>query len=238
VPYLEVVEYESIYAGFEAAISRYDCGQYCAPHNGGQPVCCTTKHCIPVARAEEWKFLQSRSDLWHKYKPRTKAEQKVKDELPRDIFLIECKGAAHCERENRSLSCRAFPFFPYVTKGYEFVGLTYYWHFEELCWVISNMRIVEAEFIGEFVSTFDLLFRRVPGELEVFRDYSATMRRAFSRMKRTIPLIGREGGCFEVLPNTGEIRAARVEQFKKHGPYQDSDSPQPPKGGRRHEDTK
>lgn len=221
VPYIQPEEYESLYAGFESPLSKFDCGQYCAPHNGGQPVCCSTTHCIPVVRRDEWKFLESRTDLWHKYKPQTNAEKKIKDELPRDILLIECKGAALCERENRSLSCRAFPFFPYITKEYEFVGLTYYWHFEDLCWVVSNMQIVEPEFVREFVSTFELLFRRIPGELEVFRDYSATMRRAFSRMKRTIPMIGRDGGFFEVIPSTGEIRPAAVEKFPKHGPYQE-----------------
>jgi hypothetical protein len=212
-------EYESIYAGFEAAISRYDCGQYCSPHNGGEPVCCSTKNAIPIATVEEWKFLKSRTDLWHIYQPRTKTERKIKEELPHDCRTLECKGAAFCERHNRTLSCRTFPFYPYITKGYGFAGLAYYWHFEDKCWVMSNLQIVEREFVREFVSTFELLFRRVPGELEVFRDYSASMRRAFSRWKRNIPLIGRDGGYFEVLPNTGEIRPAKVEDFLKHGPY-------------------
>jgi hypothetical protein len=222
VPYIASEEYESIYAGFTASISKFDCGQYCAPHNGGQPVCCNTQNCIPVVRRDEWNFLKSRTDLWHNYKPTSRAEQKIKDELPRDIILIECKGAALCERDNRSLSCRTFPFFPYITKEYEFIGLSYYWHFEDMCWVVSNMQIVEHDFINEFVSTFELLFRRIPGELEVFRDYSATMRRAFSRMKRTIPMIGRNGGYFEVMPSSGEIKLSQVETFPKHGPYQDS----------------
>jgi hypothetical protein len=219
VPHIQFEEYESIYAGFEAPVSKFDCGQYCAPHNNGQPVCCTTTHCIPVARSEEWKWLQSRSDLWHKYKARNKGEQKIKDELPRDIFLIECKGAAHCERENRSLSCRAFPLFPYITKEWEFVGLSIYWHFDELCWVMSNLQVVERNFLDEFVSTFELLFRRVPGEMETFRDYSASMRRAFSRMKRSIPLLGRDGYYYEVTPSTGKLTPVKVEQFPKYGPY-------------------
>lgn len=222
MPYIQFEEYESIYAGFEAPVSKYDCGRYCAEHNDGVPVCCSTKHCIPVARREEWDFLQTRSDLWHRYKPRTADEKKIKDELPRSILLIECKGAAACERENRSLSCRAFPFFPYVTRDYNFVGLTVYWHFEELCWVMSNLQIVERPFLNEFVSTFDLLFRRIPGELENFRDYSATMRRAFSRMKRTIPLLGRDGFHYEVTPKTGDLHPVGVETFAKHGPYQDA----------------
>jgi len=225
-------EYESIYAGFEAAISRYDCGQYCAPHNGGEPVCCSTKNAIPIATIEEWKFLKSRTDLWRLYQPRTADERKIKEELPSNCRTLECKGAAFCERGNRTLSCRSFPFFPYITKGYEFMGLAYYWHFEDRCWVINNLQIVEREFINEFVSTFELLFRRVPGELEVFRDHSASMRRVFSRQGRTIPLIGRDYHYYEVLPGTGEIRPAKVEEFQKYGPYQEPISPP------RHEDTK
>jgi Fe-S-cluster containining protein len=219
VPYITPEEYESIYAGFDSPVSRFDCGQYCAPHNDGTPVCCSTQHAVPVARVEEWKFLKAHTDLWHIYQPGTKAGRTIKEDLPYDCRALECKGAACCERQHRSLSCRTFPFFPYITKAYEFAGLAYYWNFEDRCWVISNLQIVERPFIDEFVSTFELLFRRIPGELETFRDYSATMRRAFSRLKRAIPLIGREGGYFEVIPGTGEIRPAQVENFPKHGPY-------------------
>lgn len=218
---LKPEEYESIYAGFESALSRYDCGQYCAPHNGGEPVCCSTQHAVPIVTVEEWKFLQSRTELWQLYQATTAAERKLKDDLPRDCRALECKGAAFCERENRSLSCRTFPFFPYITKDYDFVGLAYYWYFEDRCWVISNLQLVERQFINEFVNTYELLFQRIRGERENFRDYSATMRRVFSRWGRTIPLIGRNGGYFEVIPNTGELRPARVEDFAKHGPYGD-----------------
>ncbi len=214
-------DYESIYAGFESAFSRYDCGQYCAPHNGGEPVCCSTQHAVPIVTVEEWKFLKSRTDLWRLYQSPSAVGRKIKAELPHDCRALECKGAALCERENRSLSCRTFPFFPYITKEYDFAGLAYYWNFEDRCWVISNLQVVEQAFVREFVSTFELLFRKIPGELETFRDYSASMRRVFSRKGRTIPLVSRDGGYFEVAPGTGEIRAAKVEEFGKHGVYKE-----------------
>jgi hypothetical protein len=222
MPRLKVDQYESVYAGFNAPVSqRYDCGQYCAPHNNGQPVCCTTQYAIPVATIEEWNYLKVRTDLWHPYKPHDKAEQKVKEDLPHYCKMIECKGAQSCEREHRTLSCRAFPFFPYVTKNYEFVGLAYYWTFEEKCWVINNLQIVEKSFVDEFVSTFDHLFGKVEGELETFRDHSASMRRVFSRRGTTIPLIGRDGNYYEVIPKTGEIQPAKIETFEKFGVFKD-----------------
>jgi hypothetical protein len=87
--------------------------------------------------------------------------------------------------------------------------------------VISNLQIVEGEFVAEFVSTFELLFRRVPGELEVFRDYSASMRRVFSRQGRTIPLIGRDHHYYKVIPKSGEIKPTSVDNFSKYGPYRE-----------------
>lgn len=214
-------EWGQIYANFEASISKFDCGQYCAPHNNGVPVCCSTEHAIPVVFVEEWQHLKSKTDLWHLYKPKGKYEQGLKDELTSDSRLVECKGFMHCERENRSLSCRAFPFFPYVTRGGEFIGMAYYWYFEDRCWVISNLQIVTEEYLGQFVATYEDQFRRMPDEKEHFRDYSATMRRVFSRWKRAIPLLHRDGGYYKVSPTTGKLRRTTPDKFMRHGPYRD-----------------
>ena len=41
-------DFREIYEGFQSPLSRFDCGKHCAPLNGGEPVCCTTRHAIPV----------------------------------------------------------------------------------------------------------------------------------------------------------------------------------------------
>ena len=41
-------DFADIYVGFDAPVSRFDCGRKCAPLNGGQPVCCTTGDAVPV----------------------------------------------------------------------------------------------------------------------------------------------------------------------------------------------
>jgi len=40
--------YARVYASFDAPVTRFDCGQMCSPHNGGEPVCCSTKHAVPI----------------------------------------------------------------------------------------------------------------------------------------------------------------------------------------------
>ena len=78
-----------------------------------------------------------------------------------------------------SITCRAFPFFPYITRDDWFIGMTYYWQYEYGCWVISNLQVVTPEYREQFIAAFEELFERMPQERESYRQYSTTMRRVF-----------------------------------------------------------
>jgi hypothetical protein len=98
--------------------------------------------------------------------------------------------------------------------------LATYWTFEDRCWLMSNMQVVEADFIKEFIIAYEMVFEKDSYERKVMREQSANHRRRFSRLNRIIPLIGREGGFFKVMPNSGgEIRPAKITEFKKQGPF-------------------
>jgi hypothetical protein len=121
------------------------------------------------------------------------------------------------------MSCRTFPFFPYFTRKRELVGLAYYWDFEDRCWVMSNLGIVDKQFIDEFLAAHELLFAHDEEEKEGMVDHSAAMRRVFSRWNRVIPLIGRDGGYYAVEPRTHVIRPATLAEFGRHGYYKDEE---------------
>jgi hypothetical protein len=124
-----------------------------------------------------------------------------------------------CERDNRSMACRAFPFFPYFTREKTLVGLAYYWDFEDRCWIISNLQVVDRGFVREFVDAYEALFAVDEDERAGMIEHSASMRRVFTRRNQPIPLVGLEGGFFAVEPRTHVIRPARVDEFRRHGPY-------------------
>ncbi len=214
-------DYEKIFKKFGSAISeKYDCGRMCAPLNKGEPVCCSTQHAVPIVTREEWQLLRRRTKMWHKFTPYDASTREIVAELSSDCRAIECKGAAKCERHNRTLACRSFPFFPYFTRERELVGLSYYWSFEDRCWVISNLKIVDQTFIQEMIVNYEYLFSKDDDEEDAFVEQSASMRRVFSRQNRSIPLIGRDGGYFKVLPKSGgKIVPAKLKDFKKHGPF-------------------
>jgi hypothetical protein len=215
-------EFAEIYARFQAPLAALDCGQNCTPYNDrGAPFCCDTRHAVPSAYHAEWKYLQANTDLWHLWAGRTPAEtDQLKALAPEGQVLIACQGYRLCQRGFRSLTCRAFPFFPYITRQGQFIGLSVYWEYEECCWVINNLQVVSDIFKAEFIQTFDSLFARLPDELEIFRQFSSRMRRIFGKRHSTIPLLHRKGGFYKISPRDGRGRKASPEKYRKAGPYQ------------------
>jgi hypothetical protein len=221
------VDYASLYDRFNVPIADFDCGQYCAPFNtGGRngpsrgPFCCDTYHAVPTVYLEEWEYLQVNTDLWHPWQGRTPAEtRRVQEETPDNMLLVECLGYQHCQRNFRSITCRAFPFFPYITRDDWFIGMTYYWQFEYACWVISNLQVVTPQYRGQFFAAYDELFERYPQEREGYRLLSSSMRRVFSRWGRSVPILHRDGNAYQVTPKNGKLSRVDTESFPKHGVY-------------------
>jgi hypothetical protein len=215
------IDFAGLYAQFDAPIAAFDCGERCAPHNErGVPFCCDTRHAVPTAYDAEWVYLQENTDLWHPWQGRSEAERKrLENETPDGMVLLECKGHLLCQRGFRAITCRAFPFFPYITRDDWFIGMTYYWQYEYACWVISNPAVVTPEYQAQFIAAFDELFERLPEERESYRQYSSTMRRVFGRWHRSIPLLHRNGKVYKVTPRNGRMRRVNVHRLPKFGPY-------------------
>lgn len=212
-------DFAELYDKFQANVSRYDCGRFCGPLNGGTPVCCSTQHAVPVVERTEFALLKTRSDLWHRFKPYDATTKKIVSELASSCCAIECKGAMFCERDNRTLACRAFPFYPYIDRAGALIGIGTYWIYEDRCWLISNMQVVERDFLQEFIAAYEFCFAKDPAEFETMKQHSATHRRTFTRQKRPIYLIAREGGFLKVLPAGKGVVKVASEDLPRIGIY-------------------
>jgi hypothetical protein len=82
------------------------------------------------------QVLKENTELWHHWRgdeyESTDAEDAaaLKADTPKEMILLACLGPPRCQRGFRALSCRQFPFFPYVSSDYRFLGLAYEWEFE------------------------------------------------------------------------------------------------------------
>ncbi len=206
------LDFHRIYAGFDAPVTAFDCGLLCAPHNpNGIPFCCDICHAVPAAYRQEWNYLRQHTDLWHEWRgdecpqdPGDPAE--LRADTPDHMLLLACKGPAHCQRNYRAISCRQFPFFPYITSDDRFIGLAYEWEFESTCWVIRNLGAVTDAYRGEFVRTYDELFTRWEEDFDGYALLSAEMRQRFAAQKRRIPLLHRNGGYYLLSPVSERLR--------------------------------
>jgi hypothetical protein len=217
----KTVDFAPVYKRFSAPITELNCGDKCAPHNErGVPFCCDLHHAVPTAYQAEWEYLRANTGLWRLWEAEDSAETAaLRKQTPSGQVLIACLGYQLCQRGFRSLTCRSFPFFPYLTREGDFIGLSYYWEYEDRCWVISNLQVVLPEYRAQFIDAYDTLFAAMPDERENFHHHASIMRRFFGWRRRAIPLLHRNGYTYKITPRNGRLRRVPVGSLPKFGPY-------------------
>ena len=227
---LQPADIHPLNEGFNPAIAEFDCGRKCAPYNPhGKPFCCDIFHAVPAAYKSEWNYLEQNTDLWHRWRgraeaaPETTPEEiaRLRADTPTGMVLLACLGPSLCQREFRALSCRQFPFFPYVTSEYRFIGLAYEWQFEPVCWVISNLAAVTHKYRQEFVQTYDKLFALFQEEFEHYAYHSELLRAEFIQRKRRFPLLRRDGGYYLVSPGSERLARTEPDRLPRFGAYRE-----------------
>jgi len=197
-----------IYDNFYVPITDIDCGRMCAPQNHGIPFCCDTCHAVPAAYTSEWDYLKDATALWHSYRgdecenvPDPEGERaSLEADTPESMTLLACLGHTRCQRDFRAISCRQFPFFPYVTVDYRFIGLAYEWNFESKCWVLNYLDQVTSQYRQQFIATFDFIFANFDEEFDAYAEKSFQAREYFSAQKRRVPILHRNGHNYLLSP--------------------------------------
>ncbi|MBL8754008.1 MAG: hypothetical protein JNK15_11980 [Planctomycetes bacterium] len=171
----------------QAPVTDFDCGTLCAPGNGGVPVCCNAAQVLPVLYKAELALLQKRSDLWRRHVPRGQDAPLRAAARPCDVFAV-CKGHTQCERHNRSLACRTFPFEPYLDHDARFVGIVFAFDQAHLCPLITSDHDISPQFIAECCAMWSRMLELDADERAFYAGCSRTLRRQFGALRRPIPV--------------------------------------------------
>lgn len=224
------LNFRELYDAFDAPVTAVDCGLMCAPHNThGIPFCCDICEAVPVAYKSEWQHLRGSTLLWHPWRGDECVDEKsdrteLLRQTPDHLCLLTCRGPQFCERPNRAISCRQFPFFPYITSDFRFIGLTYDWEFTHKCWAISNLPLVTDAYRSEFIHAFDRLFETWLEDLECYAELSIETRERYRRVHRRIPLLHRDGSACLVSPASERVYRVLIDDLPRFTPF--SDRPQ------------
>jgi hypothetical protein len=213
--------FQALYADFAMPLTPIDCGGRCGPHNDyGVPFCCDIEQVIPSAFELEWSYLRENSDLWVPWSSCGNHAQEVEGELQDGQVLLQCKGYRECQREFRTLTCRAFPFFPYLDEQGKFTGMAYYHDFRQECWIISNLDRVSQTYKEAFQSTFQRVFDPYPDFKGNFRGYCDYVRAQAADKNEEIILLGFSGEVNSIDPGTQQLYQVEYKELAAFGPYE------------------
>ena len=187
-------DFRTLYQNFESAPATFDCGKKCAPFNDGEPFCCDTGWIVPIAFNEEWNYLEKKTNLWHEFRPRNSDEFDLIEEIDEDeSTFIECRGVKYCERGNRSISCRTFPYEPYFDTKANLLGLVYNRVIEDKCYLVDRHSIVTKKFIRQYLDFCERFFKLLPSEKELYIEQSRIYRNQMSRRKKPVVVLTLDG---------------------------------------------
>ena len=213
--------FKELYQEFSLPLSGIDCGEKCGPYNDyGVPVCCDIEIVVPAAYDLEWEYLKAETELWHLWRGSGSIGQ---EELIRDVQpgqqLLQCLGHQSCQRTFRSITCRAFPFYPYLDSTGNLLGLAYYREYRDQCWIISNLSVVKAEYKEQFQRAFEKIFQRYPDTKENFLHFSGYMREQAADASEGLTLLDFAGQVLMVNPISEQVREISFRDLESYGPF-------------------
>lgn len=183
-------ELNRFYELLDESLTPYDCGKLCAPSNGGEPLCCQVENAVPMLYREEFEYLQKRTELWDRWKPKTTIDKKMKrEDETRILIFCECKGVQHCERENRSVGCRTFPLEPYFDEKGEFVGLIFMKEFRNKCPLISRLKDIKQPVIDKHYEFWTLIMEIKKDEFDLYKSTSRGWRISATKRGTKLPIL-------------------------------------------------
>lgn len=210
-----------LYRDFDMPLCEINCGLKCGPYNDyGVPICCDIHQVIPSAFDLEWRFLKENTDLWQPWSSADRYDGKLDDEILDGQVLLQCKGYQACQREFRTLTCRAFPFYPYLDSEENFRGLAYYPEFRFDCWIISNLEVVTQSFKSAFQCAFERIFELYPDYRQNYIAYSGYERQKAAEENEMIVLLGFTGDVHLIDPLTEADNPVQYKDLTAYGPFE------------------
>jgi len=212
--------FRDLYKEFSRPLSEIDCGEKCGPFNEyGVPVCCDINLIVPSAYRAEWDFLKDNTVLWQPWSSSNPVDQDLENDLQEGQVLLRCQGYQQCQRPYRTMTCRAFPFFPYFDSKGNFIGLVYFQEYRDLCWIISNLSVVTGAYKSEFQKAFTMLFEQYPESKQSYSKFSSFVREESICSGDKIILLDFEDNVFLLDPDSEISRQVSYEDLESYGPF-------------------
>jgi hypothetical protein len=163
--------------------------------------------------------LKEKTDLWQPWSSSNPIDTGLENDVQYGQVLLKCLGYQSCQRSFRTLTCRAFPFFPYVDSWGNFIGLVYFQEYREQCWIINNLSVVTTDYKADFQQAFELLFKQYPESKESYSQYSSYIREENVVSGDKIIILDFEGNIFLLDPDSEISQQVSYDDLESFGPF-------------------
>ena len=168
-------------------MTDFDCGSKCAPENDGVPYCCDREQVTPVLFSDEYRWHRERGAFWKKMPIKTKKDKKLVEETCTYNVFSVCPGVKSCRRILRSLSCRMFPFEPFLDEEGAVIGLVYQDGENEHCPLVGKpRRLYNQAYIRNAIRVWQELVDTFQEEKEMYLRESRRRKRLATRTGKSL----------------------------------------------------
>ena len=170
------------YRMLSVQMTDFDCGKHCAPQNNDVPYCCDREKVVPVLFKDEYECHRKKGAFWRKMPIQTKADKKlVQDTCSYNVFAV-CPGVQNCHRPLRALSCRLFPFEPFLDDKGCVLGLVYQNGENACCSLMGKpQQVYKQTYIRNCVRVWQELINIFPEEKDMYIRESRKRKRQAAR---------------------------------------------------------
>ena len=180
---------KQLYRLLSVPMTDFDCGKDCAPQNNGVPYCCDQDKVTPVLFKDEYRWHRTQRGFWRKMPVKTKSDRKlVEESCSYNVFAV-CPGVQKCRRTVRSLTCRLFPFEPFLDSTGTVQGLVYQDGNNGSCSLMNKpQHVYNPLYIRNAIRVWQELVETFPEDKEMYLRESRKRTRQAARTKRPLRL--------------------------------------------------
>jgi len=187
------LDWERLYRDFTGCVTEGDCAELCRAGAGRTPPCCDSDRLALVVFRDELAWARARTQCWRGGRPRSPAERREVAGWADHLALARCVRPRHCDRPNRSLTCRLFPLEPHLAGDGRFLGLTYVYAAARICPLIGREMEVRREFVDQSCAVWQQILAAYPDERACYTQVSQRLRQRLARQGRAVRLF--RPGC-------------------------------------------
>ncbi len=184
-------ELHELFKLMENPMISFNCGELCRDAAEGTPYCCDHSNFHPLLFSDEYEWLKAhRGAEWEPFEPKTRLDKREVKSLSDHLLYANCPGIENCNRDNRALVCRFFPFEPHLDADGKVEGLAFITNDPMQCPLVKKpLETFNREYIDASIKVWQKIVDTYPAERDLYIAESRKREKRSRKKKRPFRIL-------------------------------------------------